>query len=139
MIVADTGAVVALIDADDRHHSVLLDLYESEPGPWLLPWAILPEVDYLLRTHVGVPAARLFLRDIAASAFLVEWGAGTDLARARELDERYADLNLGLVDTVVMAVAERVRATAIVTLDVRHFGAVELKGRPSLWPRDAGR
>jgi len=35
-----------------------------------------------------------------------------------------------------MAVAEGVRATAIVTLDLRHFGAVELKGAPKLYPRD---
>ena len=139
MIVADTGAVLALVDADDRHHSALLELYQHDPGAWLLPWAILPELDYLLRTHLGAGAARLFLRDVATGAFMVEWGAASDLTRARELDELYADLNLGLVDAVVMAVAERIGARAIATLDVRHFGAVKLKGMPSLWPRDAHR
>jgi uncharacterized protein len=136
MIVADTGAVVALVDADDRHHSDLKHLFEREPDPWLLPWAILPEVDYLLRTHVNARAARLFLRDLVSSAFLVEWGTTSDLARALELDERYADLSLGLVDGTVMAVAERVGARAIATLDLRHFAAVELRGSPQLWPRD---
>ena len=137
MIVADTGAILALIDADDRHHSILLDLYERNPDAWLLPWAILPEVDYLLRRRVGAEAGRLFLRDAASAAFPVEWGTTSDLARARELDERYADLGLGLVDAAVMAVAERVGAEVIATLDERHFGAVQLKGAPALWPRDA--
>lgn len=137
MIVADTGAVIALVDADDRHHPLLKELLERGPDPWLLPWAILPEVDYLLRTHVNARAARLFLRDLVSSAFLVEWGSTSDLARALELDEIYADLGLGLVDGTVMAVAERVGAKAIATLDVRHFGAVELRGSPLLWPRDA--
>jgi uncharacterized protein len=137
VIVADTGAVLALIDADDRHHSTLLRLYDRDPAAWLLPWAILPEVDYLLRARVDATAGRLFLRDLASSAFLVEWGTTSDLSRARELDERYADLGLGLVDAAVMAVAERVGAGAIATLDERHFGAVELKGAPELWPRDA--
>ena len=35
-----------------------------------------------------------------------------------------------------MAVAERLEARAIVTLDLRDFGAVTLKGRPQIWPRD---
>jgi len=35
-----------------------------------------------------------------------------------------------------MAVAERRRAVAIATLDVRHFGAVRLEGNPRLLPRD---
>jgi uncharacterized protein len=137
VIVADTGAILALIDADDRHHSILLDLYERNPDAWLLPWAILPEVDYLLRRRVDAEAGRLFLRDVASAAFPVEWGTTSDLARARELDERYADLGLGLVDAAVMAVAERVGAEVIATLDERHFGAVEQKNAPALWPRDA--
>ena len=45
MIVADTSAIVALIDADDQHHRVLRRLFEADRTEWLLPWAILPEVD----------------------------------------------------------------------------------------------
>jgi hypothetical protein len=41
------------------------------------------------------------------------------------------------VDAVVMAVAERLGADAIATLDRRHFGAVTLRGSPRLVP-DAG-
>jgi uncharacterized protein len=136
IVVADTSAVIALIDADDRHHDVLLELWRRDPGAWVLPWAILPEVDYLLRTHVSAEAARLFLADAAEHGFTVEWGEAADLARARELDTRYADMGVGLVDGVVAAVAERVRAGAIATLDVRHFGAMELAGTPLLFPRD---
>jgi hypothetical protein len=35
-----------------------------------------------------------------------------------------------------MAVAERRRTDVIATLDLRHFGAVTLRGRPRLVPRD---
>lgn len=41
-----------------------------------------------------------------------------------------------MVDGVVMAVAERLRARAIATVDLRDFAAVALEGRPQLWPRD---
>ncbi|HSD66771.1 MAG TPA: PIN domain-containing protein [Vicinamibacteria bacterium] len=136
MIVADTGAVVALIDADDRHHAVLRRLFEGEPDSWVLPWAILPEVDYLLAEHVGARAQERFAGDLASGAWAIEWGDPADLVRAEEISRRHRALRLGLVDSVVMAVAERRRAHAIATLDVRHFGAVSLRGRPRLLPRD---
>ncbi|HUF28778.1 MAG TPA: PIN domain-containing protein [Gemmatimonadaceae bacterium] len=136
MIVADTGAIVALVDAGDRYHEELRALFEEDPGAWILPWAILPEVDHLLLRHVGASAGRAFLRDLAEGAFSVEWGEEADLARARALCERYTALELGLVDGVVIAVAERLRAPAIATLDLRDFGAVSIVGAPRLLPRD---
>jgi predicted nucleic acid-binding protein len=136
MIVADTGAVLALLDADDRHHASLRALFEDRPAAWVLPWAILPEVDYLAHTQLGRRVADAFLADLAAGAFVVEWGDEADLDRAHELNARYRALKLGLVDTVVMAVAERRQADAIATLDLRHFAAVEMRRRLKLFPRD---
>jgi len=136
VIVADTGAVIALIDADDRYHETLRRVFEAEPNLWVLPWAILPEVDYLASSRLGRTAAQAFRADLADGLFNVEWNSGADLRRALELDEQYADLSLGLVDTVVMAIAERLGAQAIATLDLRDFAPVELAGRPALWPRD---
>ena len=136
MIVADTGAIVALVDAADHHHRALRAAYERDPDAWLLPWAILPEVDYLLAEHVGPRAADAFRADLAAGAYAVAWGDEADLFRANALCVRYRSLRLGLVDGVVISIAERVHAGAIATLDVRHFGVVKIKGSPALWPRD---
>jgi predicted nucleic acid-binding protein len=136
VIVADTGAVIALIDAADQHHETLRRVFEAEPDRWVLPWAILAEVDYLASTRLGAKAAGAFRADLADGLFNVEWNRGSDLRRAVELDEHYADLSLGLVDTVVMAIAERLDAQAIATLDLRDFASVELAGCPALWPRD---
>jgi len=136
MIVADTGAIVALIDKSDRHHRALVERYREDAGRWVLPWAILPEVDYLVASYLGPRAEEAFLSDLADGAFQVEWGRDADLARAHALARQYRALELGLVDGIVIAVAERLRAEAIVTLDLRHFGAVSIKGNPALWPRD---
>lgn len=136
MIVADTGAVLALLDADDRHHAALRDLFEDDPGNWVLPWAILPEVDYLVGTHLGARARALWLADLADGAFSVAWGQQADLDAACRIGRRYRALGLGLVDAAVIAVAERLHADAIATLDVRHFAAVRIKGDPRLVPRD---
>jgi len=136
VIVADTGAIIALVDADDRHHEALRGAYERDPDAWLLPWAILPEVDYLLAEHVGPRAEQAFRVDLAAGAYAIEWGDEADLFRANVICTRYRSLRLGLVDGVVISIAERLEAEAIATLDVRHFGVVKIKGSPALWPRD---
>ncbi len=136
MIVADTGAILALLDRADRYHDTVRDAYEENPGAWILPWAILPEVDYLVSTQLGLRAQDLFLSDLDAGAFTVEWGRETDLTAASRLCGRYPDLGLGLVDAVVISTAERLNASAIATLDLRHFGAVKIEGSPKLLPRD---
>jgi hypothetical protein len=136
VIVADTGAMLALIDADDHHHSAIRDLYEADPDAWILPWAVLPEVDYLLLAHVSARAEEAFVADLASGLYGVEWGEEADLTRARELCTRYRALRLGLVDGVVVAITERLGAEAIATLDLRHFGALAIRGRPRLLPRD---
>lgn len=136
MIVADTGAIIALIDGDDRHHEVLRDAFEIESDTWVLPWAILPEVDHIVARRLGSEVAGAFRADLADGLFAVDWIGAPDLPRVVELNERYADLGLGLVDAAVMATAERLQARAIATLDLRDFGSVELAGRPELWPRD---
>ena len=136
MIVADTGAVLSLIDADDRHHRSLRKLFEEDQDAWILPWAILPEVDYLVSTHVGYRAEEAFLADLAEGTFHVEWGTGADLEAAERICRKHRALKLGLVDAIVLATAERLGADAIATLDLRHFAAISLRGNPRLLPRD---
>src|SRR5262249_54951551 len=138
VVVADTGAVLALLDADDEHHDGMRALYAADPDAWLLPWAILPEVDYLVTRVLGTVAERAWLDDLAAGEFEIEWGSRRDLAAARAIETRYAALAIGLVDAIVMATAERLRAD-IATVDLRHFGAVRLAHAPRLLPRDLQR
>ena len=134
MIVADTCALLALVNPDDEHHAQVLELWEGNPRRWVVPWAVLPELDYLMRAQLGNAAARLFLTDVAEGQFSIEHSQPGDIVRAAALDARYAELALGLVDGVVIAVAERLHATAIATLDLRHFGALDLPFK--LYPRD---
>ncbi len=48
MVVVDTGAMIALLDRSDAHHRAMLGVYEADPDGWILPWDVLPEVDYLI-------------------------------------------------------------------------------------------
>ena len=119
MIVADTGAIVALIDRGDRHHRALKRAFEEAPERWILPWAIHRREVALpgWRAHVGARARDAFLADLRDGAFNVAWGDDDILAEAAAWHASHASLGLGLVDAVVIVTSVRVRATAIATLD----------------------
>ena len=76
MIVADTGAILALIDKADRHHEPLLTLYDEQPASWVLPWAILAEVDYLVGGHLGAKAQEAWLDDLGVGRLPDRMGVG---------------------------------------------------------------
>jgi predicted nucleic acid-binding protein len=83
---------------------------------------VLVEVDQLLRARVGARSARLFLDALVAEEHTVMFLSVGLLRRAVEIDAGFADLDLGLVDGCVMAIAERMRAP-ILTFDFNHFRA----------------
>ncbi len=72
-----------------------------------------------------------FLRSLSGGRLVAEHATETDLARAAALVDTYADLRLGTVDSTVVAVAERLGATEIVTLDRRHFSVVRPQHVPA--------
>jgi predicted nucleic acid-binding protein len=127
MIVVDTGPLVAAADADDKHHDACSRLLLTSPETLIVPVAVVVEVGYLLERNLGPKAEASFLRTLSAGGLPVEQTTQDDFDRAAELIETYADLRLGTVDALVVATAERLRATRIATIDRRHFSVV----RPS--------
>ena len=139
VIVADTGAILALVDKGDRHHNAVRELYDERPeslavavgdsaGGRLPRWA--PTVGHPRPGGVSRGCCRGFI-------YRRERQARGYRSRPARSARKYRTLGLGLVDAVVIAIAERVRAEAIATLDLRHFGAVKIAGSPPLFPRDA--
>lgn len=129
-VVADTGALYALYDADDRHHAAVRRFVEKLREPIIIPVVILAEVDYLLAEHLGVEAELDFLEAIRDGFFLLEPFHTADVARCKELIEQYADLRLGLADSAVVATAERLGIHRILTLDERHFRPIKPRRGP---------
>ena len=124
------------MDVGNSNHFPLRSAFRTDRDDWVIPSAVLPELDYLSAKRLGPSAAAALRDDLAEGRYVVEWGEPGDLERALELGRAHRDLSLGLVDGIVMAVAERLEARAIATLDLRDFGAIALKGRPEIWPRD---
>lgn len=72
-----------------------------------------------------------FLQDTEEGAWTIVWPSSSDLSRAHSLIERYADLDLGIVDATVIALAERLGEHKVATLDHRHFSVVRPAHRPA--------
>lgn len=123
-LVADTGALYALYDADDKHHHAVRGVVKRHQGPIVVPLPVVAELDYFLVRYLGTRAALDFLDSVGAGAFSLDYMTPPDIGRIVELVERYTDLELGFVDACVLTVAERLRTSTILTLDLRDFRAV---------------
>jgi predicted nucleic acid-binding protein len=95
----------------------------------IVPGLVLAEVDYFLRSDRRV--MRKLIAEIfdPATRYEYELPLPADIARALELDARFGELDLGLVDGTVAATAERRRIYRVLTTDRRDFGAIRVGPR----------
>jgi predicted nucleic acid-binding protein len=123
---ADTGAVYALIDQSDAWHASILNWWRKATDTILLPVTVLPEVSYLLRNRIGPAAEEAFLSSVASGEFFVEpLDTIPDTRRASSLIAAHRDSGLGFVDATIVAMAERLGVTEILTTDRSHFSTVQ--------------
>jgi predicted nucleic acid-binding protein len=116
----DTGFMLAVLDADDQLHADCTLALEAESNP-LLPDVVLPELAYLVIRGLGHAALAKFLRLLAAGEFEIVQTTLQDLTRAADVLERYADSRIDFVDCMIVAMAERLNISDILTVDQRHF------------------
>lgn len=131
-LILDTGPLYASLDRSDADHAACRALIESADEPLVIPAPVLVEVDYWIgqRLHPGALVA--LLTDIEAGAYLVADLVAQDYTRIRELCDRYADADIGLVDAAVLAIVERSNEPKLATLDRRHFGLLRPRHRDSI-------
>jgi predicted nucleic acid-binding protein len=124
MLIVDAGPLYAAAATRDRHHTRSVELLTTAARPLLVPALVVTEVAYLLADRIGPHAEYAFARSLAVGELLSEPVLDADWPRIAELAEEYADLPLGIVDASVVALAERLEAATIATLDHRHFATV---------------
>ncbi len=122
LAVVDAGPLYAAADADDQDHHASREALERADLRFVIPALAVAEATYFVGRRLGATAESKFLLGIADLD--VEGPNEADLERMAELVEQYADFPLGGTDASVIALAERIGASTIVTLDRRHFAAV---------------
>jgi hypothetical protein len=127
-LICDTGALIDYLVESAPDHDRFRDAIHRARARYV-PGLVLAEVDYFLRNERR--AMQVFMQDLARGAFTYAPPTLGQLARAMDIDRRFANLGLGLVDASVVALAESLGLHRLATRDVRHFAAVRLRdGRP---------
>jgi predicted nucleic acid-binding protein len=124
VIVLDTGPLYAAADRSDAHHDECASVLEDLERPLVIPVTVVIETSYLVEHRLGPDAEARFLTEFLGEDYRVEQLTAGDLRRMAELVHRYADMPLGAVDASVVAIAERLGVSEVVTLDRRHFSVV---------------
>jgi predicted nucleic acid-binding protein len=127
-IIADTGGLLRALACGPDGEPSFPDYERAlvEASLVLVPALVLAEVDYFLRSDR--PAMRKLVAEIFDPRTRYEYTPPlpADLVRALALDAKFKELELGLVDGTVAALAERRRVYRLLTTDRRDFGAIRV-------------
>jgi len=119
-VIADTGFLVALTNRSDQYHETVKKIYNQQQEI-LVPQTVLAEVSYLIGKKIGINVVSAWLKGLPKSKLALLPLIETDILRTAEILEQYDDSRIDFVDASVMAMAERLNITQILTLDKRDF------------------
>ena len=129
-LLADSSGLLALADGGEPDHDRIVALLATPETQLITTDFVLAEMDYMVLSRLGPAAERALLQQVAAGAFHREPVSESDLERAFEIAERFAEHALGITDSTLMAISERLAIRHVLTLDHRHFGVYrDRKGR----------
>jgi predicted nucleic acid-binding protein len=130
-VIADTGGLLRALARTPEGKASFPEYQKilTSASAVIVPGLVLAEVDYFLRSDRRV--MRKLIAEIfdPATRYEYELPLPADIARALELDARFGELDLGLVDGTVAATAERRRIYRVLTTDRRDFGAIRVGPR----------
>jgi uncharacterized protein len=124
LIILDSAPVIALLSPRDQWRARALEFFESNREQLVFPSFAVAEVAHFAGKRVGPDAEGAFLRNLASGFFEVIDADLHDYARAAELALRYRGFPLIAIDSLIVALAERLDITTIATFDRRHFSAI---------------
>jgi uncharacterized protein len=123
----DTGAILALLDRDDRWHEPCLKAFGTLRLPLLTSCAVLTELFHLVGDGAReVAAAWQFLRSGAVSIAPI---GDADLSPLNALMVRYRDRPMDFADATLVHLAERESLTSVFTVDHDGFETYRIGAR----------
>jgi predicted nucleic acid-binding protein len=127
---ADTSALYALADGDDRHHHEALSALGTSVGttPVVITDHVVVESWLLISSRLGRKAAMKFWDGLATDVFTIVGVTAKDLRRGREIAQEWPDQSFSIVDCTSFALIERLDIRRACAFDV-HFRIFRLGPR----------
>lgn len=122
LAVVDASPLYAALDPGDAQHQRSREVLERSDLQLVIPALAVAEASFLAHRRLGPRAEHVLLTGLAQMD--VAGPTPEDFLRMAELVDQYADWPLGGCDASVLALAERLDTTAVITFDHRHFGAL---------------
>ena len=123
----DTGAILALLDKDDRWHESCVDAFQQLRLPLLTSEAVLTELFHLVGdSRKEMEAAWKFVRSGALVVGAIDHG---ELPHLYALMSRYWDRPMDFADATLVYLAKRESLSVILTLDQGDFATYRIEGK----------
>lgn len=123
----DTGAILALLDRNDRWHDACTEAFATLRLPLVTSAAVLAELFHLVGDRPrDVDAAWSFLRSGAVSVAGID---DADLPVLNALMVRYRDRPMDFADATLVHLAERESLSTVFTVDHNDFETYRIGGR----------
>ncbi len=123
MILVDTGALYALVDQNDIHHSEAKRFYKKVAGKETLciSLPILTETWLLIEARLGRYSANKLWTSVSKGAFEILKLEMDDLENALKIENKYYEADFGFVDSTCFALCEKHKISRVFTYDRKHF------------------
>jgi len=125
-ILIDSGPMIALFDASDKHHKKTVAFIKTNKFPLLTTLASVTETLHLLDFDRNAQID--FIEWISRGGVEIQNIQNNDFKRLKELTEKYKDLPMDFADSCLVYLAEELNIDAIATID-RDFSIYRIHGK----------
>lgn len=124
---ADTGAILALLDRSDRWHRFCIETFSSLQLPLLTSDAVLTELFHLVGDdRREMETAWKFVRSGALELAVI---SHSELHAVHALMSRYWDRPMDFADATLVHLAKRESISTVFTIDRADFETYRIDGR----------
>lgn len=114
-VIADTGALVALIDKREQHHEWAKAQAQNLIAPFLTCEAVITEACFLLASvHGGKQVLLSYLSD---DILQIDFTLQDEVGRVAQLMERYENVPMAFADACLVRMSEQYANSIVFTLD----------------------
>lgn len=125
-ILLDSGPLIAIFDADDKHHHSAVNFIKKNNRPLVTTIANITEAVYVLSFSSEAQAA--MLKWIAISSIKIEPIEAEDINEICTLFQKYNNVPMDFADACIVYACDKLGTNEVATVD-SDFEIYRLKGR----------